>query len=101
MNDVREIKFSKLKIPLSEATIAELEAHAGFTSVGHKTLCKIDPDGQKEYEFLERIADSLREDISEGIKQLSKGNARSLHENLEATDSLQLIDILLSASKSP
>jgi hypothetical protein len=101
MNNVREIKFSKLKIPLSEATIAELEAHAGFTSVGHKKLCQIDPDSQKEHEFLERIADSIREDISEGIKRSSKRNISSLQENLDATDPLQLIDLLLNASRSP
>jgi hypothetical protein len=101
MNDVREIEFGKLKIPLSEATIAELEAHEGFTSVGHKKLCQIDPDGQKENEFLERIADSIRKDISEGIKRSSKRNISPLQENLDATDPLQLIDLLLNASRSP
>lgn len=94
MNNVHEIEFCNQKITLSEETIDQLDAHTAFCSVGAAVLYRIDPDCELENEYLERIIESLKEDIINGIKHLSKRKQSYILDELDNMDSHDLLDLI-------
>jgi hypothetical protein len=97
MSNLRSINLFEMRIALSQNTIDSLSLHQSFVAAGQDWLIGNDPDGALEMEYLQRVADAVRIDVEEAIKDLSIDQQEVVLEKLCEMSTGELFDSCIAS----